>query len=519
MNRKKHLIAAFILFFICASVANNTTDSLKLVLKEAKNDSVKIKIITDLAWRLYKQGNYDEALNYCQVLANTSERIEDFKGAGNAYIISGQVYQDKNDYETAVNHYSKSIELFTRGKIEAGITRANEHIARCYDKFGKHDLAIIHFKKAIIEAAKRKDTIHMAASFNFIGGSYHNLGRYPEALEAYLRELDLCQKMNDLRGEFFCYNNIAVLYKGQNKTDDALKYHEKALKAAIGYGDSAYIAGSLFNIGSLYYVTNDYKKALEYNNRALTIYESINEIEGMSDCYSNRGSINEVNGHEKEALEDYRKAYDIYNSVDYPYGIIKSGLSIGNLLVKQNKLAEGKKYLDMSLDLAQKKDFIEELKECYDAFSKYYAATGNYKEAFEFYKKYTSTKDSIESKSSTEKMIKQQVGYEFDKKEEQLRSENEKVIARSEEEKRRQNIITASISIGFVLVLILAIVIYRSLRLNRNKNKIITEQKKLVEEKQKEIVDSIRYARRIQQSLMPTEKYIDKNLRKPKYLQ
>jgi len=33
-----------------------------------------------------------------------------------------------------------------------------------------------------------------------------------------------------------------------------------------------------------------------------------------------------------------------------------------------------------------------------------------------------------------------------------------------------------------------------------------------VEEHQKEIIDSITYARRIQRSLLPTEKYIDKNL-------
>ena len=44
-------------------------------------------------------------------------------------------------------------------------------------------------------------------------------------------------------------------------------------------------------------------------------------------------------------------------------------------------------------------------------------------------------------------------------------------------------------------------------------NKIITEQKHLVEEKQHEILDSIKYARKIQQSLLPTDKYIERNLK------
>ncbi len=41
-------------------------------------------------------------------------------------------------------------------------------------------------------------------------------------------------------------------------------------------------------------------------------------------------------------------------------------------------------------------------------------------------------------------------------------------------------------------------------------------QKQLVETKHKEITDSMEYAKRIQQSLMPTEKYIDKNLNRLK---
>lgn len=67
-----------------------------------------------------------------------------------------------------------------------------------------------------------------------------------------------------------------------------------------------------------------------------------------------------------------------------------------------------------------------------------------------------------------------------------------------------------------MLVLILAIVIFKNLQTNKKKNKIISYQKEQVEEKQKEILDSIRYAKRIQRALLPTEKYIDKSLNRLK---
>ena len=50
----------------------------------------------------------------------------------------------------------------------------------------------------------------------------------------------------------------------------------------------------------------------------------------------------------------------------------------------------------------------------------------------------------------------------------------------------------------------------------RKAEKQLVEQKALIEEKQKEIIDSIRYARRIQRSQLPNEKYIDKTLERMK---
>jgi hypothetical protein len=46
------------------------------------------------------------------------------------------------------------------------------------------------------------------------------------------------------------------------------------------------------------------------------------------------------------------------------------------------------------------------------------------------------------------------------------------------------------------------------------RNAIIQQQKKDVEEKQKEILDSIHYAKRIQKTLLTSEKNIEKMLKK-----
>ncbi len=69
---------------------------------------------------------------------------------------------------------------------------------------------------------------------------------------------------------------------------------------------------------------------------------------------------------------------------------------------------------------------------------------------------------------------------------------------------------------GLALVLIFAFIMFNRFRVTRKQKFIIEHQKQIVEAKQKEILDSIIYAKRIQQSLLPTEKYIEKNVNKLK---
>jgi len=62
---------------------------------------------------------------------------------------------------------------------------------------------------------------------------------------------------------------------------------------------------------------------------------------------------------------------------------------------------------------------------------------------------------------------------------------------------------------GFVLIFLFTIVITRSYRQIRFANASLHQQKKIVEEKNTEILDSINYAKRIQSAILPTNKIIN----------
>jgi hypothetical protein len=179
-------------------------------------------------------------------------------------------------------------------------------------------------------------------------------------------------------------------------------------------------------------------------------------------------------------------------------------------LKQMNKAIEMDK---RALEIAKEIGFPEKIRQAAFYLSENYRKVNDYKSALENYELYILMRDSVRNQSTQKASIRTQFKIEFDRKEQLARSEQEKINIKNEEERQKQAIIRNSFIGGFVLVLILAIVIFRSFLQNKKKNALIEQQKQLVEEKQKEILDSIHYARKIQKALMPTDVYINNKMK------
>ena len=77
----------------------------------------------------------------------------------------------------------------------------------------------------------------------------------------------------------------------------------------------------------------------------------------------------------------------------------------------------------------------------------------------------------------------------------------------------RPNLLYSEFVKYFLRVVFIAFfVVIKLYRKNKQKNVQLENQKNLIEEKQSEILSSIRYAKRIQESLFPSQKYISKKI-------
>ena len=170
--------------------------------------------------------------------------------------------------------------------------------------------------------------------------------------------------------------------------------------------------------------------------------------------------------------------------------------------------------------------YPENIRNAAERLNHIYKATGNHKYALQNYELFILMRDSINNIATKKASIKNALKYEYEKratadsvknaeqqkvKDAQLQAQNAQI---KQEKFQRYSLL---VGLGVVLVG-LGFVINR-FRITQKQKTIIEAQKIIVDEafhklaeKNKEVMDSIYYARRIQRALITSERYIERKL-------
>ena len=283
------------------------------------------------------------------------------------------------------------------------------------------------------------------------------------------------------------------------------------------------IASALNNQGMIFGNRGEYKKQIANYTTALEIKSRLGDKRGVAGNYSRLAEAHGKSGENKKAHELFDLSLKMFEELGDKENIAVGYANIGEQYYNDGNYGKAKENYLKSLELAKQLKYILLIQHVYQSLSKTFEKYNDYKSAYQYHLLYTQVKDSVLNGESSKQVAEMETKYQTEKKALQIINlKNEKALQQSEIEKqsaeaKRQNIQKLAFAGGFVLMLILAFVVYRGYSNKKKSNEIITAQKQevelqrdIIEEKQKEIIDSIYYARRIQKSLLPTEKYIQK---------
>lgn len=309
------------------------------------------------------------------------------------------------------------------------------------------------------------------------------------------------------------YGEYGLISLNQNDFQNAISYFQKQLTVAKKNNFKERLAGIYNNIGIAYGNKGDWDMAKEYFSKSLKDDLENHKISSLGNDYNNLGIVFIVN-HQVDSAKKY-----VLKGLEYRYMCNDSlgiGGSLNNLALLENEKGDYKKALilnDSAFHIASKGGFKQLLSDIYDSYDQIYSKMGNYKMAYEFLKKKNELTAFFEKEKLTNDIQQLESEVQLEQKQKQLLEKDLK-LTKSEKQKQKQ---LAIILLAAVLIIALAVFLFYFFKNNKvltNQNLIISEQKHLIEEKHKDITDSITYAHRIQSSLIPTQQELQKHYQK-----
>ena len=328
------------------------------------------------------------------------------------------------------------------------------------------------------------------------------------SVKYYTKAQNIYDSIRDKKGTSECLNNLAVIYYRQGEIDKGIEYLEKGLELRRGISTKSELADLMINLGSMHILKGDTALAHRYYNEGLEFYKAENNVWGIAYALKNLAKYNIITKNYDEALILCNEILEKYSAPND-----SSALCMINSIMAEANYFKGdfKKSIaqaQLAYNIAVKTDVAARVRESTRILKDAYASVNNYKEAYKYYNIYVVMRDSLSNNQTEKETLKQRL--EKEKEEERLSHEKDLLI--KESEAKRKNLILVFTSAGLIFIMVFSGLLLKKFRETKKQKKIIEEQKTEVEHKQKEIVDSINYAKRIQQTLLPTQKYITKSI-------
>jgi serine phosphatase RsbU (regulator of sigma subunit)/tetratricopeptide (TPR) repeat protein len=389
-------------------------------------------------------------------------------------------------------------------------------------------------KRSIAELQALPDDTTKVLYFHRVGWdtSYYNLALGLEYAQEGLR---IARQLNWPRGIVLCLNGVGTSYNDLGEFDEALAAHMEGLTIAEKAGMNDRVATALMNISLVYNSIGDKANAIRYLDSAVVVFGQTENKRGLAFAYINLGGTAFEAEMTQKSLESYTKARDLGMEIDnkmvQAHGwagmavceadsgshelavvYITEALKIADSLDDYERAqiqgraattyremqdyASSEKYYRMSMGVFKAVGVRDELVGFYRSLSEVFEMTNRPDSALLYFKMHMALQDSIVNEDVLSHQRNLEAKYESEKQKQQIE------LLTSKADTRQWFLV--AIIVAFVILVFLVIMLYKRNQFRKNTNLETARQSREIEEKNRSITDSINYASRIQDAVVPS---------------
>ena len=309
----------------------------------------------------------------------------------------------------------------------------------------------------------------IAYSYRCSGAAYSLVSQYQIGLSDLQKAFVLFFELGNKQAIATTLRNIGNIYKALNQIEKSLEHYYNALRFAKEIDDQPGMAYIYGHIGEAKFILQNYDLALDFMYRAIEIHSERGNDFGLANSYIILGNIYLASDQHQKAFGYILQAINKSNKINYLRGIADANSSLGNFYRDQKNYTKALYQHQIAMSAATEMGEKLLISKIYKNISATYQASGNFEKALETYTRYDEVKSYLQNANN--EITVRTLQAQFD-------------LEQSEKEKE----------------------IYKF------KNIELANANKLIESKNKDITDSIKYAKHIQEAILPERNYMKQYL-------
>ena len=348
------------------------------------------------------------------------------------------------------------------------------------------------------------------AAYYSIGNYYNGKGEYQLALANFIDGYNVYEKINNKRAMSNLMNSMGNTYLGINNSKRAFEAYSKSYEIA-SIDSNKYMMGiSSIGLGNMQLLDKRADKALEFFLRAKNIFStSQNSVYPLSVSYTLIGDALIELGKFDEAFLNFNKAIEELKMLNNSYGIAATYNVIGKAYLKKGDSDKALDFFLKSYSIFVERNAYDDLQNVSLSISNIYKQKNNFEKALQYFSNYNNFKDSVFNSTNNKQLLEVEAKYETGKKVQEIEVQRLKL----KEHTFQRNVLIASV----VLIILILILLYNRYNVKRKAHGALTIanhnleiKNNIIEHKNTEITDSIKYAQRIQNAIFPSLDSLDK---------
>ncbi len=466
--RRILILACSILFLQTLRAGNNNDSLLRVINNPASTDTARIRALIDYAENI-KDVQLDSALKYGTRALDLADQSGTPKQQIAARIVVGTVSKYQGNFKSAESLYLDALALATKTNDSIRIATVHGHLGTLYQAMRRNQMAIQYLLKALQFHGQLNSSPYMiAATLNNIGNIYFTEKKYRRAIEYYDKASRVNKPNKFMKWLCINYLNMGNCYSELGILDSATLYFDQSLEIAQQKSINWVIAANYEGMGTVALFRKDYTTAQqlfltarEYAEKAknpeLLVYTLAGHAEALSGL-----------GQHQPAILEWEAITDTANKYDFP-------MAKAELMLLGGKI---------------------------------FSAAGDHKKSSELYKLYAELKDSLFAADNELMYADFELRLDREMKEQIEQHKNEQAALQQKAALRQSQLMLYAAAVVIIIALIAGLIAYRGYRQKKKSHEEIVYQKSLVDEKNREILDSINYAKRLQSAILPSDQAI-----------